>query len=221
MPRSPTRKSSTYKPARGRFAGRRFASKHAYRDALARSKGFKSLSAERRTYRSVGSRRALGMLSPVARQKRDDAIEVLRIMRRTSNSLRSSVAEFNQLHPDSRISPRTVAKYVRPALRKAPQGWRAKPYDRLLRVIRLPTKSGVVELEIRDSRSASKIGEYMNAVRTYLETGDASALRRFRHQSVTSGKVTYRFLTDPKSLDALGAAGVLEFESIYEQLGTT
>jgi hypothetical protein len=211
------RKSSSYKPSRGRFAGRRFKSKQAYRDALARSKGYRSYSAQRRSYRSFNTLEALRKLSPEAQQKRADALEVLNIMRQGHIGLGVGVRQFNSTNPDRRITTRTVRKYAKPALRRAKKEWRAKPYDRLLRIMRFPTMEGVIDLEVRDSRSASMVGEYWNAVAKYQETGNAKDLRRFRGKSIRSGKVSWPFLVNADLLDDLGEAGEFAFEDIYEE----
>lgn len=219
MPRLHGRISSSYRPARGRFAGRTFRTKHAYREALARSKGYRTYSAERRAYRSINTLAAIRRLSATAQQKRADALEVLGIIRQSKRDLSSAVRQFNLLNPDRRITSRTVIKYGKPALRRAKGLWTAKPYDRLLRILRFPTREGVIDLEVRDSRSASLIGEYWNAVAKSVATGDSRDLRRFRGKSVRSGKVGWPFLIRPEVLDNLGDAGEFNFETIYEDVG--
>lgn len=214
-------KSSTYKPTRGHFAGRRFGSKQEYRDALARSKGYRNYSAQRRSYKSFNTLEALRRLTPMARQKRTDVLEVLNIMRRSGRGIGAGVRQFNETNPDRRISARTVRKYAQPALRQAKKEWRAKPYDRLLRIVRFPTKDGVIDIEVRDSRSASLVGEYWNAVRKYEATGDAKDLRRFRGRTIRSGKMTRPFLIRADALDDLANAGEFSLETIYEDGGLT
>jgi len=72
------------------------------------------------------------------------------------------------------------------------------------------------EIAVRDSREASLVGQYWAAVQKYLETGDASALRRVRRKTVTDadGK-RVRLIKDLTELERLGSAGVLSFESLY------
>ncbi|MGA2819324.1 MAG: hypothetical protein ABSF61_01495 [Anaerolineales bacterium] len=209
-----------YIPTRGHFARRRFRTKQAYRDALARSKGYGSYSAERRAYRSFNTIAAIRRLSPVAQQKRADALEVLSIMRQGKSDKSAAVRQFNLMNPDRRITSRTVTKYVKPALRRSKGLWTAKPYDRLLRIMRFPTREGVIDLEVRDSRSASLIGEYWNAVAKYVATGDGRELRRFRGKSIRSGKVSWPFLIRSEALENLGDAGEFKFETIYEDVGS-
>jgi hypothetical protein len=115
------------------------------------------------------------------------------------------------------IDPRELSELARPALRKLRNGrWAATKSDRLLRVLVIPTRKGLSEIGVRDSRQASLLGKFWTAVDRYRDTGDASALREFRGKYImdSNGK-RHRFLTDLSALDRLGSAGVLSFESLY------
>ncbi len=135
-------------------------------------------------------------------------------MRADGVSLRQASREFE-------IDPRTVVRLGRPALRKRANGrYKAKASDRLLRVLVVPTREGLREIAVRDSRQASQVAEYWNAVHRYLETGDDSALRKFRRKRITDANgVRVPLLTDFDELDRLGSAGVLSFESLYAKAG--
>jgi len=127
-----------------------------------------------------------------------------------SSSLRRAAKKFNR-------DPRTVQNWARPALRKLRNGrWAAKTHDQLLRVLTIPTKEGLVEIGVPDSRQATIVSEYSNAVERYISTGDASALRGFQGRYITDADGTkVRLLTDTRALDRLASAGVLSFESLY------
>ena len=209
---------SIYIPSRGRFKGRSFPSKHAYRNALAKAKGFRSDYARRTVYKRISSTRGLNALSPKSRQKRSDALNVVGIMRRNGMNLAQAVREHNRSYPDSRISVSAMKKYAKPALVKSGGRIKATSYDRLLRVMRVPSPLGAELREVKDSRTASQVARYENAVKTYLYTGDDSQLRRFRGKYFRSNRLQYRFITDTDILDRLAEFGVLEFESIYTQL---
>ncbi len=139
---------------------------------------------------------------------------VISKMRAEGVSLRQASREFE-------IDPRTVVRLGGPALRKRASGrYAAKASDRLLRVLRVPTREGLREIAVRDSRQASQIAEYANAVQRYLQTGDASALRKFRRKRITDATgARVPLLTDLDELDRLGSAGVLSFESLYARVG--
>jgi len=114
-------------------------------------------------------------------------------------------------------NPRKVLSAAPAAFRKLKNGrYAAKTSDRILRVLVMPTRKGLREIGVRDSRQASLIGQYWTAVERYRDTGDASALRGFRGKHVTdaTGK-RVRLLTDRRALDHLGSAGVLSFETLY------
>jgi hypothetical protein len=140
------------------------------------------------------------------------------MMREGNLNLGSAVRGFNALHPDSRTKPETVKSYVFPAIRKVRRHWTARAQDRLLRIMRVPTSQGVQDLEVRDSRSATLIGRYWNAVKQYLETGDVESLREFRGKSVRVGKVGHPLLTNAEIVDQLAEGGEFAFESVYQTL---
>jgi len=144
-------------------------------------------------------------------QARERALAVLALMRREKLSLRRA-AQFEE------TDPRTVRRYVRSALQQAsPRGrYRPTAYDRIARMLNVLTPTGPVAVIVRDSRTASRIGEYMNAVRTYVNTGDSSALDRFKGKTFQAGGKTYTFITDSATLDRLGDARALATEGLYQ-----
>ncbi len=131
-------------------------------------------------------------------------------MRADGVSLKQASRQFG-------VDPRTVLKFGKSALRKRASGrYAAKASDRLLRVLAVPTIEGTREVALRDSRQASILGQYWDAVQRYLQTGDASAIQNFRGKRITAAnRVRIPLLTDLDQLNRLGNAGVLSFESIY------
>jgi hypothetical protein len=142
---------------------------------------------------------------------------VISKMRADRVSLREASREFD-------LDPSVVARLGKSALRKRKNGqYVAKRTDKLLRILAIPApeeKSGKREIAVRDSRQATILGRYWAAVQKYLQTGDSSALNKFRGKRITdaSGK-RVPLLTDLTELDRLGSAGVWSFESIYAQVG--
>ena len=135
---------------------------------------------------------------------------VISTMRTEGVSLSRAARQFE-------IDRRHVVKLAKSALRKRKSGrYAAKSSDKLLRILAVPTAHGVQELATRDSRQASVLGRYWSAVQRYLQTGDDSALRHFKGQSIIDESHQKRFLiTDLGELDRLGSAGVFSFESLY------
>ena len=134
-------------------------------------------------------------------------------MRSDRVSLRKAAREYD-------LDPRIVVRMARPALRKRANGqYAARPTDKLLRILAVPAHEGVREVAIRDSRQATRLGEYWAAVHKYLATGDASHIEKFRRKRIVdaSGK-RIKLLTDLEELDRLASAGVLSFESLYAEV---
>jgi hypothetical protein len=114
------------------------------------------------------------------------------------------------------IEPRKVLKLARPALRKRKGRWVVTYSDRLLRVLVVLTRDGLREFAVRDSRQASVLAEYWDAVQRYLQRGDDLVLRKFRGVRIEAADgESIPLLTEREELDRLGNAGVLSFESLY------
>lgn len=134
-------------------------------------------------------------------------------MRSERVSLREASREFD-------LDPRVVTRLGKSALRKRKNGqYVAKRSDKLLRILAIPTADGVREIAIRDSRQASVLGKYWAAVQKYLQTGDASGLKKFHRKRITdaSGRRVPLIIVQAE-LDRLGSAGVLSFESLYAKV---
>jgi len=113
--------------------------------------------------------------------------------------------------------PRIVQRLAKPALRKLRNGrWAARRTDRLLRVLPLLAPEGIVEVALSESRQATVLGRYWNAVELYRDTGDGSRLQEFDGQYIIDAAGDrYPLLTDQRTLDRLASAGVLSFETFY------
>ena len=138
-----------------------------------------------------------------------DAVVHVISRRRDGVSLSKASKEFG-------IASNTVVELGRPALRRRNGRYVATNADRLLRVHAALILKGKTEIATRDSRQASLVGGHWAAVQRYLQTGDDSALLRFKGKRVTdaNGK-RHLLLTDLKEIDRQAAAGVLSFESMY------
>ena len=110
----------------------------------------------------------------------------------------------------------TVRKYARMALRKRGRTYRAIPVDELPRPMRVLTERGLVVLNIRSNRTASRLGIYSNAVNTYGKTGDRRPLAPFVGKRFRAEGHLMHFITDPRLLDRLIYAGQVSFEDLYE-----
>jgi hypothetical protein len=114
------------------------------------------------------------------------------------------------------IAPPIVVKLGRPALRKRKGRYVVAKTDSLLRVLSILSVEGKKVIAIRDSRQASFVGQHWAAVQRYLQTGDDSALLKFRNKKVTdTSRKRHLLLTNLKELDRQASAGALSFESLY------
>jgi hypothetical protein len=140
----------------------------------------------------------------------DSVAHVISKMRTERVSLRKASKEFG-------IDPERVLRFGRSALRKRRNGkYVARKTDRLLRIMSVLTAEGRREIAVRDSRQASLLGSYWTAVQRYLQTGDDSALRKFKGKKITdASRKRHLLITDLSQLNTLGSAGVLSFESLY------
>lgn len=135
------------------------------------------------------------------------------------SKMRSERVSLRQASQEFGLSPQTVIRLGGSALRKRTNGqYAAKASDRLLRVLVIPTAQGLTEAAVRNSRDASILGKYWDAVQDYLETGKYSELAKLEGTLIkdANGK-PIPLITSAEELDRLGSAGVLSFESLYAQ----
>lgn len=117
---------------------------------------------------------------------------------------------------EAHTTPTAVLRYARAAFTKRRGEWVTKPRDQLERQMLFYDRKGSYAVTVRSSTSASRIGEYHNAVRRFLETGDDSRIRPFEGKSIVDARGRrHRFLTDPDAIRRLARAGTFGFDSIY------
>jgi hypothetical protein len=125
----------------------------------------------------VVHKRGWDKLSSRERFLREQSLKVLSSMRRDGLSL-------TRASNNESISPKTVARHTG-ALRKKKNGrYRATRHDRIERKIRIYESGREQWIIVDDSRYASIIGRYLNAVRCSLEYRDQSFLDPFRGMRV-------------------------------------
>ncbi len=148
--------------------------------------------------------------SPQFQDKWNRVVHTISKMRADRSSLQNAATEFD-------VDSKVVLRLGRSALRKTSSGrYKARASDKLLRVLQVPTPEGLQEVITRDSREASKLARFSDAIQKYLQTGDSSGLKRFRRYRATNLKgKKIQLLTDLDELTRQGSAGVLSFESLY------
>ena len=210
MPHRPISRSRPYTPKSGRVAGRAFTSERQYRNALARSQGFASWSEKQRSAKPIRTPAAEHALSRTERKARTSALRALNRMRRFGESLARAARE-------ERTTANAVRKYAASALKKKAHGqYVATKFDRLYREIKMVTPDGLVTVRVTDSRTATLVAKYWNAVAHYGRTGDRSQLRPFFRKQIRAMKRTYSFVTDTRVIDRLIHAGELSIDDLYQ-----
>jgi hypothetical protein len=134
------------------------------------------------------------------------------------SKMRADRISLTKASRESGVSPRMVKRLAAPALWKLNNGrYAAKRNDRIFRVVIAVTRHrGPVEVATTDFRQASKAGKHSAAVQRYTETGDNSALARFKNKYLVDAQgKRIALMTDLDDLDRLGSAGELSFESLY------
>jgi hypothetical protein len=135
--------------------------------------------------------------------------------------MRSKNIPLPEASSEFEVDPRFVRDWMSSALRKNANGqYTAKPRDRLLRILRLPSAKGpsLIEVATRDSREAALNSRYWRSVGELSRTGDETVFVRLRRKTMLDAngrRVPLVF--DPDVLQLLGDAGSLDFEMIYAQ----
>jgi hypothetical protein len=207
MARPPISKTRPYTPRAGRFAGRTFRTEREYRDALAQAKGYMGWDDQRAQVRAVGDMAAYERLRPSERAAYDKAGSVLTLMR-TGQHLEPAAKSVG-------TTPASVRRYAGEWLQRDLSGrYRAAPTDGLIRRLNLVTASGIEQVTVTDSRTASRVAAYDSALGRWLD-GDRRALDAFSGESISVVGQRLPFLTDPAILVELARRGEVRFESIY------
>ncbi len=145
--------------------------------------------------RAPPSRVPLAYLTPKEWSARRRALEVVSEARRGKGSL-TRLAEARG------IAPKTVRR-ASGAFRKRGGRWVPTRRDRVERWLKSYEHGYRIEVSVRDSRTASLLSRYSNAVGRYLETGDPSGLAKFEGKTyVDAGGKTHFFETDPAAIRA-------------------
>ena len=121
-------------------------------------------------------KRPWGKLTPRQKLLREKSLAVV-------NELRNSKTKtLPQVANDNDISVTTVLRHTN-GFKKVNRRLVAKRWDRIPRVMRINTDGKEKSVEIKDSRTASVVGRYHNAVKQFLNTGDKKKLEIQKQES--------------------------------------
>lgn len=182
-------------------------SKASYKKRIGRSRALypKASKSQLRGHPRKGER-ALSTLKPQPKHKiphkyltrreksiRRKSTSVLAKVRRGEGSLTSISREYD-------TTPETVKRHTG-AFKKEGYRWVGKRYDKIERVMRINENGYEVDITISDSRHASTIGKYHNAIQSFLESGDESYLKPFEGKQIRDSEGNYHTLdTNPNNI---------------------
>lgn len=110
---------------------------------------------------------------------------------------------------------KTMRKYAASAVEMRGGRYYVTPSDRLPRRMRMLTPQGEVVVRTTSSRTATRIADYNNAMRTHVLTGDLTEVKPFENKTVRSGGKVHTFATDRRTIDRYVRAGGVHFVDIY------
>jgi len=143
---------------------------------------------------------------------RERSLTVLSELRNTKNKTLPQAAN------DNNVSVKNVIKHTN-GFKKVNGTPVVKRWDRIKRVMRVNTSGKEKSVEIRDSRTASVVGRYHNAVKQFLNTGDKTKLSKFRNKKVKDSKgKLHRLETNPDEIIKINQR--IEEPEFYEVYNT-
>jgi len=133
-------------------------------------------------------------LSPRQKMLREKSLTVLSEMRNTKSKT------LQQSTNDNGITIQNVIKHTN-GFKKVNGKLVVKKWNRIQRVMKINTNSREKSIIIQDSRTASVVGRYHNAVKHFLNTGDKTKLSKFRNKKVKDSKgKLHKLETSPEEI---------------------
>lgn len=148
-------------------------------------------------------------MSPRQLEGHERILHAISLMRRLQMPISAAAREAG-------TTVETILRLGAPAFRRREGRWVVTPHDPLERRMLFYDRKGSYYVVVGSSTTATRISDYHNAIRRFLETGDFSHLRKFAGKYVVDvdGK-RHSFLTDRNAIRGLARAGQFGFESIY------
>ena len=157
-------------------------------------------------------RRPWRKLSPRQKVLREKSLSVVSELRNSKNKTLPQAADNNDITVKNVIKHTNGFKQVngKPVVKR---------WDRIKRVMRVNTDRKEKSVEIGDSRTASVVGRYHNAVKQFLNTGDKSKLSKFRNKKVKDSKgKLHKLETNPDEIIRINQR--IEEPEFYEVYNT-
>ena len=151
-------------------------------------------------------------LSPRQKLLREKSLAVISELRNTKTKTLPQAANDND------ITVKNVIKHTN-GFKKTNGKLVVKRWDRIKRLMRINTGGKEKSVEIGDSRTASVVGRYHNAVKQFLNTGNKTKLSNFRNKKVKDSKgKLHRLETNPDEIIRINQR--IEEPEFYEVYNT-
>jgi len=156
---------------------------------------------------------------PIYKRSWNELTDKERVLRKKSLDVLSKVRRGQSLYRASKefhIQPETVIRHTN-AFKKVNGRWRAKSQDRISRIMSINENGQQESIEVRDSRTASKIGRYNSAVNQFLRTGNEAVLKPYKKPFKDANGKLHLFETDPDKLYEIAVSREeAEFYEVYK-----
>ncbi len=132
-------------------------------------------------------------LRPKEKAMRRISLSVLNRIRRGKNP--------RNVINDSQISEKNILKHLGNNIKIKNKTIRVTKTDKIPRQMMISENGKEILIIVKNSKDASKIGQYHNAKRQFLESGDSSGLKKFKKIKIKDidGKL-HQFETSPKKI---------------------
>jgi hypothetical protein len=164
----------------------------------------------RAQHAAPGKPRKQARPSRITESKYDARFEMGLKSMREGDSLAAAARKIN-------VSAKRLRRYITATgvVERSERRWVFKR-DRRFRRIPIYADGRRVVITVRDLKAAQLVGQYMSAVRQFLETENVDVLAPFRGQSVPDVlRRRYVFETRPNVFFRIDASGVEPFELVY------
>ena len=151
-------------------------------------------------------------LTPRQKLLREKSLTVVSELRNTKTKTLPQAAN------DNSITVKNVIRHTN-GFKKVNGKPVVKRWDRITRVMRINTDRKEKSVEIKDSRTASVVGRYHNAVKQFLNSGDKTKLTKFRNKKIkdSNGRL-HRLETNPNEIIKINQR--IEEPEFYEVYNT-
>ena len=151
----------------------------------------------------------------IAKEKeiRQKALKVLsKVRRKRATFSRACKSEENK------ISPILVLKHTN-AFKEVKRKWVAKKFDKISRRLAINENGVEIYITTNDSRHASTIGKYHNAIKKFLESGDPTFLEPYKNKKIKDKSGVWHILdTNPDNIyQIMEMREMEEFWEIYSE----